>query len=183
MDFKSYFKAILTDLQVELSDEFDRNFERKAFFDRPWPQTKWPNNRGSLMQRTGAGRKSIRGKVAGDNIVWRSSLPYMGIHNEGGEIVVTAQMRKFFWAMYYKASGGITYRVSNRQAANTQRNRKLSQEAAIWKSLALLRPGTKIKIPKRQFIGDHPLVDQAVSRVVDHHVKHFSNQFLNLKSK
>ena len=26
----------MRDLKVELDDEFDRNFERKAFFDRPW---------------------------------------------------------------------------------------------------------------------------------------------------
>ena len=31
-------RKILTDLKVELLDEFDRNFERRAFFDRPWPE-------------------------------------------------------------------------------------------------------------------------------------------------
>lgn len=30
--FETFFKTILKDLKVELTDEFDRNFERKAFF-------------------------------------------------------------------------------------------------------------------------------------------------------
>lgn len=166
-DFKTYFKIILNDLKVELSDEFDKNFERKAFFDKKWQQTKWPNNKGSLMMRTGAGRRSIFSKIEGDVIVWRSNLPYMSIQNEGGEITVTAQMKKFFWAMYYKSSNAITYKVKTRSAANTKRNQKLAGEAAIWKSLALMRIGKKIKIPERRFIGDHPQVKASITRVIN----------------
>ena len=33
------FTKILTDLKVELADEFDRNFERKAFFGKAWKRT------------------------------------------------------------------------------------------------------------------------------------------------
>ncbi|MBR5898080.1 MAG: hypothetical protein IKZ14_01265 [Muribaculaceae bacterium] len=29
-------RNILNDMRVELADEFDRNFERKAFFTRKW---------------------------------------------------------------------------------------------------------------------------------------------------
>jgi len=165
-DFKTYFKTILKDLQVELSDEFDKNFERKAFFNEKWPQTKWANGKGSLMTRTGAGRRSIYSKIEGDGIVWRSSLPYMAIHNEGGSIEVTAQMKKFFWAMYYKSSNAIS-KKANGDFANTKRNQKLTGEAAIWKSLALMKVGKKMKIPERRFIGDHPQVKQSVKRVVD----------------
>ena len=32
-DVKSLWQRLLHDIQVELSEEFDRNFERKAFFD------------------------------------------------------------------------------------------------------------------------------------------------------
>lgn len=42
-------RKILTDLKVELLDEFDRNFERRAFFDRPWPDRSYPGGRGSLV--------------------------------------------------------------------------------------------------------------------------------------
>jgi len=99
-NFETFLKNLISDIRVKLNDEFDRNFERKAFFDKSWQQTKLPNNKGSLMMRTGAGRRSLKSTTQGDSIVWRSSLPYMALHNEGGEITVTAQMKKFFWAMY-----------------------------------------------------------------------------------
>ena len=56
-------RKILTDLKVELLDEFDRNFERRAFFDRPWPERSYPGGRGSLLQASGRGRKSFRGTI------------------------------------------------------------------------------------------------------------------------
>lgn len=31
-DFESVIRNILRDIQVEMTDEFDRNFERQAFF-------------------------------------------------------------------------------------------------------------------------------------------------------
>ncbi|WP_318546328.1 phage virion morphogenesis protein [Flavobacterium columnare] len=93
---------------------FDRNFERKAFFNQKWPTTSMRNRRGSLMMRTGALRRSIRSNVQGSQIVWKSSLPYAAIHNEGGEIIVTEKMKKFFWAMYYKSSGAILFNVKKK---------------------------------------------------------------------
>lgn len=36
MDNNDFLNNVMRDLKVELDDEFDRNFERKAFFDRPW---------------------------------------------------------------------------------------------------------------------------------------------------
>ncbi len=179
-NFETFFKTILKDLQIELTDEFDKNFERKAFFDEAWQDTKWANSKGSLMMRTGAGRKSIKSTIEGEAIVWRSSLPYMGIHNDGGEVTVTQQMKRFFWAMYYKASNAIVYKTKTKKAANTQRNNKLTTEAAIWKSLALMKVGSKIKIHKRQFIGNHPQVDASVKRVVDASVKKLEQDFKQL---
>ena len=41
------FKRVLTDLKVELTEEFDRNFERKAFFTKRWKGRKL-DGRGSL---------------------------------------------------------------------------------------------------------------------------------------
>lgn len=35
MDNNDFLNNVMRDLKVELDDEFDRNFERKAFFDRP----------------------------------------------------------------------------------------------------------------------------------------------------
>ncbi|HMR85186.1 MAG TPA: hypothetical protein PKE30_18710, partial [Niabella sp.] len=175
-DIQAFFRDILNDLRVELGDEFDRNFERKGFFDQLWPGSRWPNSRGSLLLRTGAGRRSIRGAVVAMSVVWRSSLPYMRLHNEGGEITVTAKMKRFFWAMHYKAANALVYSVKTRATRNTKRNAKLTAEAEIWKMMALKAVGSKIKVPKRQFIGWHPKVDKMVDVVVYRNLEDYLDQ-------
>ncbi|ASZ11083.1 hypothetical protein KTO58_19825 [Chitinophaga pendula] len=167
---RQIFKDILNDLKVELADEFDKNFERKAFFNEPWPGARH-ETKGSLMVRTGALRRSIQARISGDSIGFQSSLPYASIHNEGGVIKITTRMKRFFWAMYYKAEGAVSYRVSDRKRTNSQRNRKLTAEGEFWKALALMKVGEKIKVPQRRFIGQHPHVDRAVGHVLDIHAK------------
>ena len=165
---KDFLKQTLTDIKVKLGEEFDRNFERKAFFDEKWPATKLTYHRGSLMMRTGRLRKSLLSpKVTSNGIIWSSSLPFADIHNNGGEIRVTPQMRKFFWAKYYQTSSATT-KKKNGEASSSARNRKLSIEAEQWKALALKPIGSIIKIEKRQFIGSHPQVDKHIKEVINH---------------
>ncbi|AUS04501.1 hypothetical protein [Pseudotamlana carrageenivorans] len=169
--FKDFLNNITKDVEVDLSQAFDRNFERKGFFDRKWPQTKLKNSRGSMMLRSGRGRRSIKSKSTNGQIHWSSNLPYMGLHNDGGEIIVTEKMKRFFWAMHYKAAGGVLYNVKSKGAANTQRNRKLQGEAAQWKALALQKVGAKMTVEQRQFIGWHPQVDLHIRKIVDLNLK------------
>lgn len=165
---KDFLKQTLTDIKVKLGEEFDRNFERKAFFDEKWPATKLTYHRGSLMMRTGRLRKSLLSpKVTSNGIIWSSSLPYADIHNNGGEMRVTSQMRKFFWAKYYQTSSATT-KKKNGEASSSARNRKLSIEAEQWKALALKPIGSIIKIEKRQFIGSYPQVDKHIKEVINH---------------
>ena len=165
---KDFLKQTLTDIKVKLGEEFDRNFERKAFFDEKWPATKLTYHRGSLMMRTGRLRKSLLSpKVTSNGIIWSSSLPYADIHNNGGEMRITPQMRKFFWAKYYQTSSATT-KKKNGEASSSARNRKLSIEAEQWKALALKPIGSIIKIEKRQFIGSHPQVDKHIKEVINH---------------
>ena len=53
MNITALEKKILNDMAVELADEFDRNFERKAFFTEKWASPKINNARGSVMNRSG----------------------------------------------------------------------------------------------------------------------------------
>ncbi len=150
MNPNDFLKKILQDVKVDASQHFDRNFERKAFFNQKWPASRMQNNRGSLMMRTGALRRSIRSNIQGNQIVWKSSLPYGSLHNEGGEIIVTDKMKRFFWAMFYKSDGAITMKregSGNVKMRNTERNRKLSSEAEQWKAMALQKTGKKMKVP------------------------------------
>jgi phage gpG-like protein len=150
-NFQQLFNRLLRNVKVELDDEFDRNFERKAFFDTAWKPA-INNPIGSLMMRTGALRKSLRSRITGNEaITWKSSLPYADIHNSGGTITVTPKMKGFFWYRFRMATGG--------------NNKNLNAEALFWKSMALKPVGSAITIPKRQFIGNHPMVDQSVRDV------------------
>lgn len=75
---------ILADLRVELSDEFDQNFQRKAFFSDKWKPRAKNYPRGSLLMVTGAMRRSTIGQVSGDGVRFSSAMPYTSLHNEGG---------------------------------------------------------------------------------------------------
>jgi len=92
MNTDNFLHGILNDLAVELTDDFDRSFERKSFFGTPWAPAKSSSPLGSLMLRSGSLRQSIRHSISGHAITWQSSLPYASIMNEGGTIVVTVQI-------------------------------------------------------------------------------------------
>jgi len=140
-------RKILNDIRVELSDEFDRNFQRKAFFDQSWPPRKMRNPKGSLLMVTGKLRRSIRCRVEADSVVWETSERYAAIHNYGGTITVTAKMKKFFW---YK--------------------HKATRDDA-WKWMALMKVGSRITIPQRQFLGDHPQVRKRAEAIVSRNLQ------------
>lgn len=162
-----FIHTILTDLKVELMDEFDMNFMRKGFFGDAWPQARRYNRMGSLMMRTGTLRRGMGAKVIDHIISFTNDMPYARIQNEGGAITVTRKMQKFFWAMYYSLAGRVTYSVKTRKAQNNQKNRMLGDEAAYWKALALKKVGSRITIPPRRFIGNHPHVVTIVKQVAD----------------
>jgi phage gpG-like protein len=160
MDIKSFKKKLLTDIKIEV--EFERNFERKAFFSKPWTPRK-SGHKGSLLLVSGRLRSSLKSTVTDEGIKWTSSLPYADIHNQGGEIMVTAKMKRFFWAKYYELSGKIKYRKDGKKSKTSQ---TVSDEATFYKNMALMKVGSKITIPQRQFIGDAPEVKQVVEKVV-----------------
>ena len=53
-DIQKIIRNILNDVRVELSDEFDRNFERQAFFNEAWQRRSSPTRPGgSILIDTG----------------------------------------------------------------------------------------------------------------------------------
>lgn len=82
---------------------------------------------------------------------------YAQVHNYGGEIPVTLQMKKFFWSQYYKNMGGVTMSIKTRQHA-TKASSEKNADALFWQRMALKRVGSKIKIKPRQFMGKTPEV-------------------------
>lgn len=104
---------ILNDLRVELSDEFDRNFERKAFFGKAWPERR-RRGKGTLMNVTGTLRRSIRARVSGTSLTFTSSEPYAAIHNDGGIQYVRPHTRKSKKGRRYQVKG-YSYKMPRRR--------------------------------------------------------------------
>ena len=174
-------RNILSDMRVDLLDEFDRNFERQSYFGRAWQRRKSPLRDGALLQQSGALRRSIkRPRMSDTGVTFSSSLPYAGIHNDGGEIEVTAKMKRFFWAKYYEASGSVTKRKDG-TARRTKRNVARTVAAEFYRRMALMRVGQKIRMPERRFIGGGPEVEAIVRNIIDENLNEYLTQYENAK--
>jgi phage gpG-like protein len=171
MNINKVIDNIVEDIGTELLDEYDRNFERKGFFNQSWKPTKHHNSRGSLLTRTGTLRRSINRQKSKRSLRFTSSVPYAKLMNEGGTIIVTAKMKKFFWAMYQQ-------NVTKAKKGSKKQAEKLSAEALKWKRMALMKIGTKMKVEQRQFLGWHPQVDAIIKSNADFHIKELNKQIL-----
>lgn len=80
MDIK---RQILSDLKVDLTEEFDKNFTRKGFFSERWKPRAHNYRKGTLMSVTSKLRRSVKSSLAPSGVRFSSSLPYAAAHNEG----------------------------------------------------------------------------------------------------
>lgn len=180
-DLAIVFRRILKDIQVDLKDEFDKNFERQGFFSEKWERRRSPLRAGrATLVDTGGLRRSVRSRVTADGVTFYSTHPAADIHNEGGEIKVTARMKSYFWHRYYEAVGGFG-RKKNGELRNDKRTRRLSGDAAFWKYMALMRVGSVIRIPKRQFLGAASEVEKAVTDIIKTRLSEYFNEDFKLK--
>lgn len=142
---------ILSDMRVDLSDEFDRNFERKGFFSDKWKSRAHDYARGSLLMVSSGLRRSVKGgaETLENGVRFSSAVPYASIHNEGGKITVTAKMKRYFWAQFMKTK----------------------DEA--WRRMALMKVGKVINMPERRFIGDGPDTQRIIREVIDRNLQRF----------
>lgn len=169
-------RQILRDVKVELSDEFDHNFERQAFFSDKWKRSRRAERRGgaTLIDSVKL-RRSITSRSDATSITFYTTEPYAAIHNEGGEIKVTAKMKRFLWAKYYETSGAFGRRKDG-TLRRDKRNIRLTDEAEMWRCMALMKVGSTIKIPKRQFLGASPEVEQTVREIIEENLAEYVKQ-------
>ena len=172
-DIHTIIRRILKDIQVDLSDEFDKNFERQGFFSESWARRKSPTRPGGhILVDTGTLRRSIKSTTDGSSISFSSTLPYAEIHNEGGTIAVTAKMKRFFWRKYYECSGAFGRRKDGSKRKD-KRTIQLSTEAEFWKFMALMKVGKKIVIPRRRFLGTSPEVERLVKEIIEENLDEY----------
>lgn len=174
---------ILNDIRVEMTDEFDRNFEREAFFGEAWQRRRSPTRPGGhILVNTGRLRRSIQSRTTENSITFFTNEPYAAIHNEGGEIVVTAKMKRYFWHKYYEATGAFG-RKKDGSRSNDKRTLQLSEEAEFWKFMALKKAGTTIRIPRRRFLGTSPEVEKAVRKIIEDNITEYINIEFTINEK
>lgn len=181
---RAVFRNILRDIQVELKDVFDQNFEQQAFFGQAWERRRSPLRPGAALL-SGIGnstlRKSVRSEIKENSIVFIYSHRVAAIHNEGCEIKVTERMKRFFWHKYYTATGSFG-RKKDGSRRNDKRTLQLSDEADFWKAMALMKVGSTIKIPQRKFLGTSPEVEAAVRQIIEENLTEYINNIdFNIK--
>ena len=176
-------KRILDDIRVEMTDEFDQNFERQSFFGEAWQRRKSPARQGGhILVDTGRLRRSIQSRTTDNSITFFTEEPYAAIHNEGGEIVVTTKMKRYFWHKYYETVGSFD-RKKDGSRSNNKRTVQLSEEAEFWKFMALKKVGTTIKIPRRRFLGTSPEVEKAVREIIEENITEYINFEFEINEK
>jgi phage gpG-like protein len=151
---------------------FKESFTNQGFTDetlQKWPARKGGAknngrailiNRGILKRGLRIKHTSIDGAIVGED----EGIPYADIHNFGGEIKITAQMRRFFWAMYYKFGGGLKNAHGKTKPVN--------ETALFYRNLALSKKD-HITIPKRQFIGDSAMLERNIKKYVTDELNKF----------
>ncbi len=164
--------TLLTDIQTRLGDEFNRNFQRQAFFDKPWKPRQGNKNpkRGVLIGK-GRGRlwKSLRSKIRGNSIVFTSNVPYASVHNEGfnGTQSVKAHSR-IIKAHTRHITARTSLKTRKEIKAHNQQVREHTQNVGAF--------SRSMEIPQRQFIGDHPKVRSIIKETIDDTILEFNKQ-------
>lgn len=190
-ELRKVVRRILSDIRVELGDEFDQNFERQGFFAEKWQRRKSPiRGDGHILVASGDLRKSIRSRSDDHSITFYSDLAYAGIHNEGGEIKVTARMKRFFRAKFYEAMGMTKKNGSGKRRELTDggfyawtAKMKLNEKAEFWRMMALMKVGKTIKIPRRQFLGMAPEVETEVRKIIEANLSDYFEHDFNINTK
>lgn len=174
-DMDRIIRHVLSDIRVDLSDEFDKNFERQAFFSEAWARRKSPTRPGgSILIDKGTLRRSIGSQSTNTSITFQTTVPYAAIHNDGGDITVTARMKHFFWYKYYSTTGSFGRKKSG-ELRRDKRTIQLGTEAEFWKHMALMKVGSKITIPRRRFLGQSPEVERIVREIIEDNLTEYFN--------
>ena len=181
---RAIFRNILRDIQVELGDEFDQNFERQAFFSQAWQRRKNPTRPGGLILVDSGGlRRSVRSEIRESSIVFLSDHPAAAIHNEGGEIKVTAKMKRFFRAKFYESQGGFGRKKGDPNRPTLPdgafyawtSKMTLNTISEFWRIMSMMKVGATIKIPQRKFLGTSPEVEAAVRGIIEENLNEYIN--------
>ena len=164
-----YQRTLPKKVGVAVQASFRENFRKGRFYsEQPW-QTPLrttlgfrgvEGQYGPLLSGKNALYKSIKFRPLPGKVIISSEVAYAATHNDGDDIGVTERMKRFFWAKHLEHK--------ERMGVN-------APETEFWKRMALKKPGSRIKIPRRHFLGPSKEVDAIVQDVVNKELQQFIN--------
>lgn len=123
-----------------------------------------PGQRGPLLSGSNHLMMNTDYQALPGRVIIRNNEVYAATHNDGEDIGVTERMKRFFWAKHLE---------------DKKRLGAESPEAEFWKRMALKKPGSKIRIPRRHYLGPGPAVDKMVQDIIDRELQEFINTHIN----
>ena len=146
---KSVFKGLAHNVGQKALSHFKGSFRKQGFTDYSF--IAWAARKDDLGHKLLLNTNNLMNDVqvrseSINKIEIGTSLPYAGIHNNGGKfsIVITDKMRKYFWAMFKET------------------------EDEKWKYMALTKKKRlPIRIPQRQFIGQSQVLNNNIDKLIN----------------
>lgn len=93
-------------------------------------------------------------------------------------------MKGYFWHKYMTLAGVLQWaRRKDGTMHRDKQTRQQSTEAEFWKFMALKKEGSTIKIPRRQFLGTSPEVEQAVREIIEENITEYFNVDFDIRRK
>lgn len=148
---RNIYNDILRDARVKLTEMFDRNFREQGFFGKRWQATK-------------VSKTNKRGT--------------------GSILIVTGAMRRSIRSMLrgngVVFSSHLPYTALHNEGGNfavtVRAHSRISRKGNPYTVRAHQR---QMSMPQRQFIGDHPKVQEALADIVNKNLQRVSQQLAN----
>lgn len=168
-----YLRKMPIKVGVAVRDSIRQNFRQGSFYgSEKWQQPMRvtlgfrgaPGQRGPLLSGSNHLMMNTDYQALPGKVLIQNNEVYAETHNEGDEIGVTERMKRFFWAKH----------LEDKKRLGVE-----SPEAEFWKRMALKKPGSKITIPQRHFLGPGPAVDKLVNDLINKELQEFINTHIN----
>lgn len=168
-----YLRKMPIKVGVAVRDSIRQNFRQGSFYgSEKWQQPMRvtlgfrgaPGQRGPLLSGSNHLMMNTDYQALPGKVLIQNNEVYAETHNEGDEIGVTERMKRFFWAKHLEHK--------ERMGVN-------APETEFWKRMALKKPGSRIKIPRRHYLGPGPEVDAIVQKVIETELQEFINTHFN----
>ena len=173
---KLYLHKLPVKVGVAVRDSVRQNFRQGDFYGtNRWGQPLRvtlgfrgaPGQRGPLLSGSNHLMMNTDYQPLPGRVIIRNNEVYAATHNDGEDITVTERMKRFFWA---------------KQMEDKERMGENAPETEFWKRMALKKPGSRITIPQRHFLGPGPAVDKLVNDVINKELQEFINTQINGKT-